>query len=385
MKRWPRTVAGTLTAMSDREQGREGASESSHRQADRRRANVLGLGLIGGSLCAALKQRGWEVSGEDRDPERISEARHRGLIDESGLDEGAEITFVAVPVQAVVGQVERALTGTTGLVTDVASVKSTVTREIDDPRFVGGHPMAGSELEGLDGADPNLFEGAVWVLTPTASTSDETFSAVAEVVNSLGAEIVALDPDRHDDLVAIVSHVPHLTAATLMNVAGSRATEHVALLRLAAGGFRDMTRIASGHPAIWLDICEENRTAIVGGLDALIDGLQEMRAAVGTGDRTAVQNRLHAARDARSNLPRRVRSPAELAEVRIPILDRPGSAAEVFTLAAELGVNISNFEVVHSAEGDRGIAVVLVDLGSVELFRGGLMARGYRPSVQRLD
>lgn len=349
------------------------------------RANVIGLGLIGGSLCAALKQRGWTVSGEDQDPERVAEASKRGLIDRTGLDRDATVTFVAVPVRAVSAQVHRALSATEGLVTDVASVKSMVTREIDDPRFIGGHPMAGSELEGLDGADPNLFEGAVWVLTPTVSTSDETFAGVAEVVNSLGAEIVALEPSRHDDLVAIVSHVPHLTAATLMNVADSRATEHVALLRLAAGGFRDMTRIASGHPAIWLDICDENRDAIVGGLDALIGGLEDMRAAVGSGNRSDLHTRLNAARDARSNLPSRVRSLAELAEVRIPILDRPGSAAEVFTLAAELGVNISNFEVVHSAEGDRGIAVVLVDAESAELFRGGLLARGYRPSVQRLD
>lgn len=349
------------------------------------RANVLGLGLIGGSLCAALKQRGWSVSGEDQDPARTAEAAARGLIDSPGLDPGAEVTFVAVPVHAVTGQVRRALTETTGVVTDVASVKAMVARDIADPRYVGGHPMAGSELEGLDGADANLFEGAVWVLTPTAATSDQTFAAVAEVVNSLGAEIVALDPARHDALVAIVSHVPHLTAATLMNVAGSRATEHVALLRLAAGGFRDMTRIASGHPAIWLDICEENREAIIGGLDALIDGLAGMRAAVDSGDRRGIQSRLAAAREARSNLPSRIRSLADLAEVRIPILDRPGSAAEVFTLAAELGVNISNFEVVHSAEGDRGIAVVLVDLDTVELFRGGLIARGYRPSVHRLD
>ncbi|MFM7871443.1 MAG: prephenate dehydrogenase [Actinomycetota bacterium] len=264
-----------------------------------RRANVLGLGLIGGSLCVALKQRGWTVHGDDQDAGRSAEALSRHIIDRIGLDAEAEITFVSVPVHAVAGQVRRALAETTGLVTDVASVKTSVSQQIADARFVGGHPMAGSELEGLDGADPNLFEGAVWVLTPTEHTSDSTFSGVAEIVSSLGAEIVALDPSRHDDLVAIVSHVPHLTAATLMNVADSRATEHTALLRLAAGGFRDMTRIASGHPAIWLDICEENRAAILGGLDALIDGLRAMRTAVDEGDRTAVQTRLVAAREAR--------------------------------------------------------------------------------------
>jgi prephenate dehydrogenase len=169
-----------------------------------------------------------------------------------------------------------------------------------------------------------------------------------------------------------------------MGVASSRATEHAALLRLAAGGFRDMTRIASGHPAIWLDICAENRTAILATLTALIDGLSGMRAAVDAGDRTELLRRLTLAREARANLPSRMKALEELSEVRIPIPDRAGAAAEVFTLAAELGVNIPNFEVVHSVEGDRGIAVVLVETSQVELFRGGLMARGFRPAVQRL-
>ena len=350
-----------------------------------RRATVVGLGLIGGSLCVALRERGWLVSGDDQDPQRVTEALERGLISAAGIDAESQVTFVAVPVTAISLQVQRALDATSGIVTDVGSVKAVVTQTITDPRFIGGHPVAGSELEGLDGADGELFTGAVWVLTPTPATSDVAFATVANIVNDLGAEVVGLDPVRHDELVAIVSHVPHLTAATLMGVAGSRATEHAALLRLAAGGFRDMTRIASGHPAIWLDICAENRPAIISTLSALIDGLSDMRTAVDTGDRATILQRLTEARESRANLPSRIKALADLSEVRIPIPDRPGAAAEVFTLAAELGVNIPNFEVVHSVEGDRGIAVVLVETTSVELFRGGLMARGFKPSVQRLD
>lgn len=350
-----------------------------------RRANVIGLGLIGGSLCSALRQRGWQVHGDDQNVNRCAEAVERGLIRSTDLDPLAEITFICVPVASIPLEVKRALQGTTGVVTDVGSVKSVVVGAISDPRFVGGHPMAGSELEGLDGADANLFEGAVWVLTPTPSTSDEAFSFVAEVVNELGAEVIGLEPERHDSLVAVVSHVPHLTAATLMVLASEKSSEHVALLRLAAGGFRDMTRIASGHPAIWLDICDENRDAIVAELAGLISGLEDMRRAVAKGDREELMRRLTLAREARANLPSRIVSLAELVEVRIPIPDRPGSAAEVFTLAAELGVNISDFEVVHSSEGDRGIAVVLIEVSSVEVFRGGLLARGFRPSFRHLD
>lgn len=346
---------------------------------------MAGLGLIGGSIARALSDRGWHVSGDDRDPSRVQRAVEMGIIHSSGLVADAEITFVATPVLTLVEQVQRALAETSGIVTDVGSVKAGLAEAIDDPRFIGGHPMAGSELEGLDGADANMFQGAVWVLTPSRSTADTTFATVASVVAEMGAEVVALPADRHDQVVAVISHVPHLTAATLMGLASDRAEEHAALLRLAAGGFRDMTRIASGHPAIWLDICAENRPAILSALDELISGLSEMRDVVASGDRDELLRRLTKARVARANLPSRVNQPGELAEVRIPILDRPGGAAEIFTLAAELGVNIASFEVVHSAEGNRGVAVVLVDAATADIYRGGLLARGYRPAVQRLD
>ena len=348
-----------------------------------RRANVLGLGLIGGSLAKALRERGWHVTGDDQRADRSAEALERGIVDAVGLDSAAELTFVATPVLSLVDQVKRALAETGGFVTDVGSVKSAVA-SVEDPRFVGGHPMAGSELEGLDGADAAMFEGATWVLTPSASTADATFAYVAGVVAEFGADVVAMSPERHDETVAVISHVPHLVAATLMGLASERAAEHASLLRLAAGGFRDMTRIASGHPAIWLDICSQNSSAIVAGLDGLLRSLGEVRATIAEDDREALHRRLATAREARANLPVRGARPDQLAEVRIPILDRPGGAAEIFTLAADLGVNISSFEVVHSVEGDRGVAVVLVDLASADLYRGGLMARGFRPSVQRL-
>jgi prephenate dehydrogenase len=354
------------------------------------RAAVVGLGLIGGSVAVALRTRGWHVTGTDSRPERVAEALRRGIVDvgvaaPEALPRSTELTVVATPVLALADGVRAALAATDGLVTDVGSVKAPIADAVGDPRFCPGHPMAGSELEGLDGADASLFEGAVWVLTPTAAVSDEVFGRMASVVRSLGAEVVALPPEQHDALVAVISHVPHLTAATLMNLASGRAEDHAALLKLAAGGFRDMTRIASGHPAIWPDICAENRAAIVDTLDALVAGLARVRALVAEGDRSGLLDTLARARAARTNLPSRVASPDAVAEVRVPIPDRPGSAAEVFLLAAELGVNVVDFEVFHSAEGDRGVMILLVDAGQAQLFRGGLMARGYRPSVRALS
>ena len=351
----------------------------------KRRANVVGLGLIGGSVAAALRAAGWQVAGKDEQPERESEARSRGLIDTVGIDGDADVSFVATPVSKTIEAARQLLQATSGVVTDVGSVKSPIVEAIDDARFVGGHPMAGSELQGLDGADAGMFRGAVWVLCPSATTSDASFSAVAALVRELGGDVLAIPASRHDQLVAVTSHLPHLAAATLLSLARSRADDHAAVMRLAAGGFRDMTRVASGHPGIWLDICRQNQGAIVEAIDAMIVGLSDMRDIVKGADSEALLARLSAARTVRANLPGRVRELTDVAEVRIPIPDRPGAAAEVFTLAAELGVNTANFEVSHSVEGDRGVLVMVVDAASVELFRGGLMARGFKPGVSRVD
>jgi prephenate dehydrogenase len=351
----------------------------------KKKANVFGLGLIGGSLALALADAGYEVGGHDSDKSKIDVALEREIISFPGLYSDAEVTFVATPVGTVAQAVTESLDLTTGVVTDVGSVKASISSQISDPRFVPGHPMAGSELDGLDGADASMFAGAVWVLTPSSNSSDTAFAVVAELVAKFGAEIVAMDAEQHDDLVAVVSHVPHLTAATLMRIADNRSEEHMALLRLAAGGFRDMTRIASGRPGIWLDICEQNKTSIVRGLDALILGLTDMRDVVARSDRDGLLSRLEQARRARMNLPTGAGSVEDLAEVRIPIPDRPGAAADVFTLSGELGVNIYDFEVVHSAEGDRGIMVTVVRAEHAEVFRGGLLARGFRPAIQPLS
>ena len=349
------------------------------------RANVVGLGLIGGSVAAALTERGWSVSGVDDDARRCDEARARGLIADVGLDSAAVLTIVATPVSSIADWVRRALAETSGLVTDVGSVKAPIASAIWDERFIAGHPMAGSELQGLDGADAQLFRGAVWVLTPSTETSDETFERVANVVRSLGAEVLVLRPEEHDRLVAVTSHLPHLTAATLMSLADERADDHAAVMRLAAGGFRDMTRVASGHPAIWLDICRENRDAIIDAVDAMLAGLTKMRRIVAESDDAALLDVLRTAREARANLPGRVRELADVVELRIPIPDRAGAAAEVFSLAAELGVNTANFEVVHSVEGDRGILVMVVAASDADLFRGGLRARGFKAVVAAIE
>jgi prephenate dehydrogenase len=351
-----------------------------------RRAAVIGTGLIGGSIGLALRARGWHVTGRDRDGSRAERALELGALDSIGDDPGAELTFVATPAGAV-GETARSLAARMdagGVVTDVAGVKTPIVTAVDHPRFVGGHPMAGSEQEGVDGADATLFEGATWVLTPTATTAPEAYARVLAVVSSLGADAVAMPAPRHDEMVAMVSHVPHLTAGALMNLAADAAAEQATILRLAAGGFRDMTRIAAGHPGIWPDLCIDNRVAITATLDALLEALGGLRAMVSAGDRAAILSVLARARHARLNLPARSLHTEALAEIRIPVPDRPGVLSEVTTGLGERSVNIYDLEIVHSAEGPRGVLVLKVDTAHAQEAMAALDGLGYRPALRPL-
>ena len=353
-----------------------------------KRALVVGIGLIGGSIGLALRARGWHVTGWDDDPVRTRAALDHGAIDQAGDDDQAMIAFVATPAAAVAGIARTLLKDPRRpagfVVTDVSGVKTQVVGALDDPRFVGGHPMAGSEQIGLDGADADLFTGAVWVLTPTPGTDLAAFSLVRDVLTSLGADLVALSPEDHDRLVAIVSHVPHLVAATLMNAAAQGAVHDAVLLRLAAGGFRDMTRVAAGHPGIWPDVCADNATAIVHTLDQVIADLGAIRDQVAKTDRAGLLDVLGRASTARRHLPARGARPEHLAELRVPVADREGVLAEITSVAGLLGVNIYDIEIAHSAEGSRGVLVLVVDEADAAVLHDAIGARGYRSTTQVL-
>lgn len=356
-------------------------SEDAVEGGGRQRALVVGTGLIGASVGLALRRAGWLVSGVDLVPGVAADALRRGAIDRDGDDPGATLAVVATPVRAIADVVRRLLEDPSRrddlVVTDVGGTKGSLVKEVDHPRFVGGHPMAGSEQIGVAGARPDLFVGASWVLTPTDVTDPSAYARVRAVLAGFGAQVIALAPDHHDALVAVVSHVPHLTAAALMDLAAGVAERHAALLPLAAGGFRDMTRVAAGHPGIWPDICEDNAPAIVATLDSLIEALSAMRRRVAEGDRASLLQVLERASVARRALTDRAAVPEALAEVRVPVPDRPGVLAEVTTLAAELGVNIVDLELAHSVEGSLGVLVLVVDGGVAPRLVEALIGRGH--------
>lgn len=352
---------------------------------------LVGTGLIGGSIGLALKRAGVSVRAVDADPAQAERAVAMGAADAAvssiaAVVAGADVVIVATPVGRVADLVIEALDAGAAVVTDVGSVKGPILRTVEQSRpdlasrFVGGHPMAGSEQDGLVGAEADLFAGATWVLTPTSRTDTGAHTAVRSLVGQLGAEIIEVTPDHHDAVVAVVSHVPQLAATTLMDVASTSGEEHAVLLRLAAGGFRDMTRIAAGHPGIWPDICIANRDAIVAGLDDYVRALAVVRGYVAAGDADALLRVLERARVARRNLPRRATVEGPLAELRVPVPDRPGVLAEITTLAGRLGVNIADLEIAHSMEGETGVLVMVVAEGEAAAFEAGLADAGYHPA-----
>jgi prephenate dehydrogenase len=345
-----------------------------------RRAHVVGLGLIGGSVALALGEHGWTVTGTDFSQSVVEAALTRSVISGTDMDDTVELVVIATPANAVVAAAEAILSHATSadlIVTDVSGVKGVIGRAVQDPRFIGGHPMAGSEQRGLDGARADLFRGCTWVLTPTNRTAPASYSHLHGLLRELDANVMALDFDTHDRLVAMASHLPHLVAGALMNEASVMAEADGALLQLAAGGFRDMTRVSAGDPGIWPDILLQNASAVVASLRGLQSRLKWLEDQIASQNRETILDDLVSASRARRELPGRGVNPEDLTHLRVPVPDRPGVLAQVTTTASDLNVNIYDIEIAHSVEGQPGVILLAVVTEHAELLANALNEHGY--------
>jgi prephenate dehydrogenase len=340
-------------------------------------AHVVGLGLIGASVALALTDAGWVVTGDDTNEQTVTDALARQFITARVAHPQVALVIIATPAGVVAEVAQEILANHADpalVVTDVAGVKGAIVREVREPRFLGGHPMAGSELRGLAGARADLFQGCTWVLTPTEATPADLYTRLHGYLREMGANVVAVASGDHDRLVALASHVPHLLAGALMNQAADAAREDAVLLQLAAGGFRDMTRIAAGDPAIWPDILFENREAVSGTLVALEERLSTLRDALERRDRPALETSLTSAAVARRQLPGRALDSDNMAYLRVMVADRPGSLAHVTMTASEMLVNIYDIEIAHAIEGNKGTLLLAVDERQAERFMDALRA-----------
>jgi prephenate dehydrogenase len=360
------------------------------------RVLIVGTGLIGGSIGLALRRTGHSrVRGVDRDPDRSRRAAEIGAIDEAAEDlatacSDTDVVIVATPLgqisDAVRTVAEAAAPGT--IVTDVGSAKRPIVAMAEQTLgagrpFVGGHPMAGSEHEGIDAARAELFDGALWILTPTPATDTGAYRRVNALVASLGARTLALDPDEHDRLVALVSHLPYALATTLMELAGAEGDDRV--FRAAAGSFRDVTRTAGSNPRIWRDILSANRDAILDELSAFSRRLDAFRSALAGQDWHEVERFIARARETRRRLPLKgERAPADPFVLEVPIADRAGVLADVTTALGQIGLNIEDIWMEHSGPG--GVVFLVVDgTDAADAATRHLRERGYRVAIRPLE
>jgi prephenate dehydrogenase len=340
---------------------------------------VVGTGLVGTSVGLAAGRAGTPVVGWDLDPAiRGSSGITMGSSLANAVS-GADLVVVAVPVGSLV-ETTRAVLDVASpetTVTDVGSTKRALADAIDDPRFVPGHPLAGGATGGPGRASADLFDGALWFLTPTPASDAERIALVERFVSTLGARSVRLDAATHDRLLAVTSHVPHALANLLMqNVA--RAGDEA--LGYAGASLREMTRVAGANPAVWTDIFLENADLIANALGTHREGLEEVERALREGDREFFERWIAEAAQARNRmLEYAYRTEARmLSRIRVRIPDKPGVLARITQTLGAAGINIEDFELRHVSPEYGGVLVILVaGNDSAELARALLRRDGY--------
>jgi prephenate dehydrogenase len=354
------------------------------------RLAVVGLGLMGGSLGLAARERAAaEVSGFDPDPAARAAALERGCVASAHDDlaeavAGAELVCVCAPIAELPAAITAALAAAPeATVTDIGSTKGAIVASVsgsDRARFVGGHPIAGREVRGAQHAVPDLFVGATWFLTPVADTDTRRYRDLHAFVAALGAEPVAVDPGAHDRLLALTSHLPHVIANLLVNQAGAGRIDGHDPLAAGGGSFRDMTRVAGANPRIWVDIFLDNREALAAAIREHQRLSEEVLAALDKGDagflaRWIAQASGHRRRALEAAYERR---PEEMVRIDAHIPDRPGVISGITQALGAARINIEDFEL-HHFTPERGgtMSIVVAGLAASEGTVAILEAQGY--------
>ncbi len=337
-----------------------------------RRALISGTGLIGTSIALGLQDLGWETLGWDPNADALDGAVRTGAVTpiESldavtlGID---DLLILAAPPSAVRSTLSELETA--ALVIDVASVKAPILEVVRTERFVGTHPMAGREVTGPDAARPGLFRGATWVVVPDGANESDVV-AVETIVTGLGARPVRMAASDHDAAVARISHLPQIVAAALLD----GAHEVPGAMDLAAGSFRDLTRVAASDPGIWMDILTVNRREVMDAVEALRARLSALANSDADLDATLVE-----ARHLRASLG------PELAVVRVALEDRPGEMASVGHALAECGADLRDLQLRHAPYGGGGILTLSVRAGEETALRSALVAEGLSAVVPSVE
>jgi prephenate dehydrogenase len=332
---------------------------------------IAGLGLIGGSIALAIKRahpEAW-IIGYDVANEQLRLARSLGVIDEiaSSLAEAAETADLIVLAAPVV-QTEKLLCELESvplkehvIVTDVGSTKERIVAKArplleKGVAFIGGHPMAGSHKSGVAAARAHLFENAFYILTPTEHVSPETVSSLKRWLEGTKAHFVTLTPKEHDRIVGVISHFPHIIAASLVHQAQQYEREDELVSRLAAGGFRDITRIASSNPEMWRDIFIHNKEELLQLFDRWLAEMEKIRAYVAAGDSEQIYRYFQEAKQFRDGLPVRTKGAIpSFYDLYVDVPDYPGVISEITGYLAKERISITNIRIIETREDIYGV------------------------------
>jgi prephenate dehydrogenase len=331
---------------------------------------IFGVGLIGGSLALCFKGKpGVEVIGHSVNPSSAEKYVARGVVDRATTSikeaaKDADFLFLCVPVGRLEDYVDELATLTLKpgcIITDVGSTKASVVKHAaklsaQGAVFIGGHPMAGSERSGVEAASLHLLENAFYVLTPTEDTPPESVIKLEQLLKLTRAHIVKTDAMQHDDIVGAISHLPHMIAVALVNqIAGYNDTNEL-YRRLAAGGFRDITRIASSDPLIWRDILLNNREVMLKLIGDWQDEMGRFAALLIQGDGEGVAEQFRRAGQFRSQLPERRKGMiTSIYECYVDVPDHPGIIGKIATELGQAKINLSNLQIIESREDVPGV------------------------------
>jgi prephenate dehydrogenase len=364
-----------------------------------RQVTIIGVGLIGGSLGLNFKslKDAPRVIGFSQSKETLEKAKKMGAIDEykENIKEavlGSDIVFICTPVSKIVEIAKEAALAMkkNSVLTDVGSTKSAIVDKIesflpDDIFFIGGHPMAGSENYGIENAQEDLFKNSRYILTPTQKTNTQAFQLLHHLLAKTGADVIAINADKHDRIVASLSHLPHIVAASLVNLVDKEESRKENWLAIAAGGFKDTTRIAASSAQLWLDICLENKTAIVKSLKEFRQVMDCMTDLIEREDREALRSKLEQARNARLSMVTVDEKEFEqLRDLFIPVEDKPGVISDITLTIGEIGLNIADIEIVHSDENAGNIRISLIGDTEAKKAAQVLRDKGYLVSIRGL-
>ncbi len=333
------------------------------------KVGIIGLGLIGGSLAKALKNRLdiHNIVAFNRHDDVLKEAYQEGVISEyttevNHIFAGCDIVFICTPVDKIFEYTIKLLPFISKdcIVTDVGSTKGSLYEKMetlgDRVTFIGGHPMTGAERFRYQASREHLFENAYYIMTPGNGVTEAQAEEFKNMILAIGAIPINVSCSEHDRIVAAISHVPHIMASALVNTVKKLDDEKQYMHLLAAGGFKDVTRIASSSPDMWESICFENKEEILKVLTAMEETVSEIKARIEADDSEAVYSYFDSARLYRDSFA--TLSPKSIVkryEITVDVLDRPGSIAIIAVLFSSNNINIKNMGIVNNRERDNGV------------------------------